>query len=205
MRDKVLFGLTILWSIAASVVVTVLLSVPLFWLDSRAENLTEISGLGSTQLFHNYRVLINYSMNPFVTQLKMPDFPDSPSALTHFAEVKSLFLIALALALVLLIATVKFLREHLHIFFRRGILVVLAVPVVLTGIAATVGFDTFFIGFHKVLFRDNTWLFDPTTDPIINVLTDNFFMWTFVIFGTLYLLFWGILWMKGHVKHGRTV
>ncbi|WP_252897795.1 lipoprotein intramolecular transacylase Lit [Amylolactobacillus amylophilus] len=36
-------------------------------------------------------------------------------------------------------------------------------------------FDAFFVFFHGIFFHNSDWLFDPVTDPIINVLSENFF------------------------------
>ena len=51
-----------------------------------------------------------------------------------------------------------------------------------------IGFERFFIYFHQILFRNTDWLFDPATDPIINVLPESFFMQCFLLFFALLLL-----------------
>ena len=40
----------------------------------------------------------------------------------------------------------------------------------------------------QILFRNTDWLFDPATDPIINVLPESFFMQCFLLFFALLLL-----------------
>ncbi|BEI50506.1 membrane protein [Lactiplantibacillus plantarum subsp. plantarum] len=54
------------------------------------------------------------------------------------------------------------------------------VPPVVTVIMA-INFDQFFIMFHKILFRNSDWLFDPLLDRIILVLPDTFFGQCFVL------------------------
>lgn len=54
---------------------------------------------------------------------------------------------------------------------------------------ALMNFDEFFISFHHLLFNNNDWLFNPTTDPIINVLTEEFFAGCFAIGGIIYELY----------------
>ena len=54
---------------------------------------------------------------------------------------------------------------------------------------ALANFDTFFITFHKIIFNNNNWLFDPTTDPIINILTEDFFAACFAVAGMIYELY----------------
>ena len=185
-RHRLLFTGSILWIIAISVSATVLLSVPLFYLDIGWEHLTDVSGFDFQTLAHNYNVLMAYELNPFIAHLRMPDFPDSASALKHFAEVRQLFTLVNLLSLILLPTFILFVKERIYVLYQRGIRLAMLIPVLLALIAASIGFDNFFILFHEVLFRDNTWLFDPLTDPIINVLTDNFFMLCFIIFAVIY-------------------
>lgn len=52
-----------------------------------------------------------------------------------------------------------------------------------------VDFNRYFIIFHQVFFRDNYWIFDPKTDPIINVLTDRFFALSFALIGILFEMY----------------
>lgn len=53
---------------------------------------------------------------------------------------------------------------------------------------ASLDFDHWFVLFHQAFFNNNYWIFNPVTDPIINVLTDNFFTICFVfLFGLLEL------------------
>ena len=59
------------------------------------------------------------------------------------------------------------------------------------------GFDRFFVAFHEVLFRDNSWLFDPATDPIISVLPEQFFMHSFLIFLLIYELIFFVIYRRG--------
>ncbi|MDK7326346.1 lipoprotein intramolecular transacylase Lit, partial [Lactobacillus mulieris] len=47
----------------------------------------------------------------------------------------------------------------------------------------------FFVTFHHMIFHNNNWLFNPLTDPIINVLTEGFFAACFSIFGIIYELY----------------
>src|SRR5699024_11703113 len=68
--------------------------------------------------------------------------------------------------------------------FKIGMLV----PIVF-GFFMLVGFDRFFILFHETFFNNDDWLFDPTTDPIINVLPEQFFMHSFILFFILIELF----------------
>jgi uncharacterized membrane protein len=58
-----------------------------------------------------------------------------------------------------------------------------------TSANAVTNFDSFFVIFHHILFNNSDWLFDPNTDPIINVLTEGFFASCFAVAGVIYELY----------------
>ncbi len=200
MRDKIIFSLTILWVIAISVTATVLLAIPLFGLEIQWYQLANVAQMSAQTLWHNFLVLMDYLLNPFIAHLNMPDFPSSASGLKHFSEVKNLFMLALVLTIVLIPAFVIFIKENLRIVFHNGLRIVMIFPLALGIIAVLIGFDNFFIYFHEVLFRDNTWIFNPVVDPIINVLPEQYFMHTFLVFVIVYELIFFLLYQKGYSR-----
>ena len=196
MRDKVIFGFSILWIIALSVTLTIFLAIPLFFGEIFWYQLTDLVQMTAGKIWHNFLILMNYLINPLETKLSMPDFPSSASGLHHFAEVKNLFMLVFFLTIILIPFTIRFIKENLSIVFHNALRVVMLFPLAIGVIAWLIGFDRFFVAFHEVLFRDNSWLFDPATDPIISVLPEQFFMFLliyelifFVIYrrGTLFL------------------
>ncbi|MFC4652560.1 TIGR01906 family membrane protein [Lactococcus nasutitermitis] len=200
MRDKILFGLTILWIIAFSVVITILLAFPLFHLEISWYHLDSLAKMNSHTLMHNFAILMNYLLNPFVSHLAMPNFPSSVNGLKHFSEVKQLFLLAIALSVVLIPAFIIFMREHLSIRFHSALRLLMAVPIFMGIVVYLLGFNDFFIYFHEAIFRDNTWLFNPNTDPIINVLPEQYFMHTFIIFLIIYEFSFFLLYRYGYSR-----
>ena len=46
----------------------------------------------------------------------------------------------------------------------------------LTALALS-GFDSFFIGFHKLFFDNDLWLLNPQTDLLIALMPTPFFIW----------------------------
>lgn len=195
-KEKLLFAGAIFWVLTFSITLTLILAIPLFYLFIPLEHLDSLSNLTRAALIHNFNQLMNYLLNPFVGQLKMTDFPSSKDGLQHFREVKHLFLFVIAVFILTTPIFVHFVQKRLHLIYRRGILAAMLVPIFMGIIASLIGFDNFFIGFHEVLFRDNTWLFDPTTDPIINVLPENYFMWTMIMFVIIYEIVWLILYLR---------
>ena len=97
----------------------------------------------------------------------------------HFAEVKKIFLNlqwAGIICLVLLtpILTWAVSRKEWRWVKYTGYLCI-GIPAVV-GILILFCWDNLFVWFHKLVFRNNFWLFDPSTDPIINFLPDEFFL-----------------------------
>ena len=46
----------------------------------------------------------------------------------------------------------------------------------LLAIPIAIDFNTCFILFHKIMFSNDYWIFDPQLDPVINMLPEEFFM-----------------------------
>ena len=197
MRDKVIFGFSILWIIALSVTLTIFLAVPLFFGEIFWYQLTDLVQMTAGKIGHNFLILMNYLINPLETKLSMPDFPSSASGLHHFAEVKNLFMLVFFLTIILIPFTIRFIKENLSIVFHNALRVVMLFPLAIGVIAWLIGFDRFFVAFHEVLFRDNNWLFDPATDPIISVLPEQFFMHSFLIFLLIYELIFFVIYRRG--------
>ncbi|MCL2677195.1 MAG: TIGR01906 family membrane protein [Streptococcaceae bacterium] len=185
-KFRLLFGATLLWILVFSILVTILLAVPLFYLEIGWEHLSSVTGLSSQTIQHNFNTLMVYLLDPFVTHLQMPDFPSSASGLEHFKEVKHLFMFVMALVIVLSPLAVQFIRKKYIQYFRRGLQFFMLAPVILGIVAIFIGFDQFFIFFHEILFANSNWLFDPLTDPIINVLPESYFMIIFIIFFVIF-------------------
>ena len=197
MRDKVIFGFSILWIIALSVTLTIFLAIPLFFGEIFWYQLTDLVQMTAGKIWHNFLILMNYLINPLETKLSMPDFPSSASGLHHFEEVKNLFMLVFFLTIILIPFNIRFIKENLSIVFHNALRVVMLFPLAIGVIAWLIGFDRFFVAFHEVLFRDNSWLFDPATDPIISVLPEQFFMHSFLIFLLIYELIFFVIYRRG--------
>ncbi|WP_445449547.1 TIGR01906 family membrane protein, partial [Enterococcus faecalis] len=67
--------------------------------------------------------------------------------------------------------------------------IAVVVPIVIAFLMA-VNFDRFFVLFHGVFFNNDAWIFNPATDPIINVLPETFFLHSFILFFVLLEIFY---------------
>lgn len=164
---------------------------PLYYLDIKLLEIEKTSGMEASVIKENYDALIDYNSPFFQGKLEFPTLPASASGLEHFVEVKNIFVsfyavfAVTAVALFLILLYKK--KKKDYTYLPVSSITILALPVIV-GVACAINFDKLFIIFHKIFFRNDYWLFDPVTDPIINLLPDTFFMHClFIIIGFLFL------------------
>ncbi|MDH6365365.1 integral membrane protein (TIGR01906 family) [Enterococcus sp. PF1-24] len=161
---------------------------PLYIFDVDYLDILAYTDLDKGQLLDNFGKLMSFLNNPFEDTLQLADFPMSASGLQHFIDVKKLFLLDYGVLIITIIPALLFVKKlvttkslwRLIQPFQVG----MVLPLVL-GFVMAIGFDRFFTTFHEVLFGNDDWIFNPATDPIINVLPAEFFMHYFVLFFVL--------------------
>jgi len=172
-----------LWLVSGTIILTINASW-LYYFNDQWQHLGRLVNLSTGRLMVNYYQLLAYLNFPWVPKLKMSDFTDSTSALVHFADVKNLFLLDYAVFLITCVTTCylwrRLKRDRQLWRFVLPMQTALWVPPLIAA-AMAVNFNQFFIFFHKVLFRNADWLFDPLFDRIIIVLPDTFFLQCFVL------------------------
>lgn len=138
------------------------------------------NNLSFNQIKENYDVLIDYNSFWGPDKLKFPHLPSSENALTHFEEVKAIFLEFQIILIIGLIATVIliFLYKKLYEsceYLLIGGLITIFIPFTLA-VLIYANFNKVFIAFHKLAFNNDYWIFNYKTDPIITFLPEDFFM-----------------------------
>lgn len=160
-------------------------AIPLFKFSLHQLNVPERVGMSFERIVENYRILLHYLHSPWINQLSLPDFPVSASGAFHFYEVKLLFYLNYVLLFLSTISSYFYLRKLKEIQgfwrLRRIFKIAIVIPFLLIFVLA-IDFDWLFVKFHEITFNNDAWLFNPTTDPIINVLTQEFFMYSFALF-----------------------
>ena len=167
-----------LFIISAAVVVTLNFR-PLYYLDVDLLHIAETSGLPRAEILENYNTLIDYNSIFGTKELVFPTLAMSETGCIHFEEVKNVFAffeITLIVSGVLVLAGViyRHFKKNPGYLLLSGILTV-ALPLVL-GILIALNWQTVFVLFHKIVFRNDYWIFDAATDPVITILPDAFFM-----------------------------
>lgn len=180
-----------LFAVSSSVVGAIVASWPLLFIFMLVQKTYETVHMSLFKVMHNYNQLLFYLAWPFKKRLRMDNFPTSPDAAEHFAECKHLFVFTVIVFIVCLAMYFIFKKQRKKALLnldKSVALIFLLLPIVIFPFAVT-NFDSFFVVFHHILFNNSNWLFNPSTDPIINVLTEGFFASCFAVAGIIYELY----------------
>ena len=184
-------------------VVLILYFRPLYYLDISMLHLDTASGKDAATVRRNYDALCSYLSVWNRGGLILLDFAMSEHGRIHFADCKRIFDVVQILCLVTGILTLAgaVRRKHTARCLRIAGILTIAIPIAL-GLLAVFQWDSLFVTFHTILFRNNYWLFDPRSDPVILILPDTFFfqcavgIFAFVLAGGIICL------VRAHKKTG---
>lgn len=163
-----------------SVTITVMFR-PLYYFDIDYLDIPQMSGMSETVIRANYDVLIDYNLLGGPSELNFPNLIMSQQGRIHFEEVKDIFIfmqifsIAAVILLVLwIVAWVK--KKSLSFKWMKFTGIVIAIIASTCGCALIIDWDWAFTAMHTIFFRNDYWIFDATTDPVIRILPEEFFM-----------------------------
>lgn len=145
------------------------------------------SYLSKKEIFNNYKVMCDYITSFSNKKLILPDFRISKHGLIHFQDVQDLLNFFTYISIICLIFLVinmilikndiiKYSNTYIKIFSISSILIC-----ILLSILFLTGFTDYFYAFHDILFKNDYWLFNSNTDPVINILPESFFMYSTII------------------------
>ena len=151
---------------------------PLYYYDVNRLDIASSTTLSTNEIKSSYDYLIYYINSSQNIKFDIPLLPSSTEGAIHFREVKEIFkeldylLYACgAIALFGLYSCIKK-REFSFLKLSSNLILLTSAAVILP---SSINFDLSFELFHKLLFNNNYWLFNPATDPIINLLPEEFF------------------------------
>lgn len=151
----------------------------IYYNDVSKLNISSMSGLSEDEIKLNYDYLIDYNLNDFVGEFKLPTIKFSNEGKIHFEEVrnifqfiKKLFYISFVISLVGIIFNIK--NRNIK-FLKYSSIMTILLPII-TSIPVMINFNYFFIKFHQVVFSNNYWIFDPDIDPVIEILPQEVFL-----------------------------
>lgn len=182
-KDIFLSIMLMLFIITLAIVFTVFFK-QLYYFDIDYLHIDTLSGMSEKVIKENYDILINYQSIFYQGALSLPDFTMSASGKIHFQEVKVIFeVIQITMIISGLIAgfmTIKRLKEKEYRFFKLTGMLTIIIPAML-GFVVALDFDRAFVIFHKIVFRNDFWIFDYRSDPVIKILPETFFMHCFIL------------------------
>ena len=184
-------GLLLTSAMLAAAVTFTLHFRPLYVHDVHAYDLPAYTGLSEETILEQYDVLIDYNSIGGAETLAFPDLPSSEVGLIHFEETKVIFLAfqwwAVIGTVLTVIGILLLRRQQPHRFLKYAGLVSLIFPVVV-GVGVALMWDKVFVLFHEIMFRNDYWLFNAQTDPIVLLLPDGYFMHCAVLIIALFIL-----------------
>ncbi len=141
-------------------------------------NIPKLSNLSKEEIKLNYDYLIEYNLSKNVDEFEMPTIKSSNQGKIHFEEVRDIFQnvnkisrICLIISLIGIIIGIKNKDIKILNYTSKALIIiplVLAIPMI-------INFEDTFVIFHKLMFSNDYWIFDPRLDPVINILPEEFF------------------------------
>lgn len=176
------------------IVLTVLNCTSIYGIMIDKYGLTSITGLSKEILMINYQEMVSYLQYFGPGYLTLSNFEMSENGMIHFADVKVIFQWLYVIVILFIIAFVILLiikyqdktcgKTILTIFNKGANLAFIVFGLLI--ISISYNFSATFTMFHKIFFRNDYWIFDYRTDPVILALPEELFL-------TLSILIIGIL------------
>lgn len=164
--------------IGASVIITLNIR-DIYYNDIDKLNIESMSGLSREEIIENYDYLIDYNLSSNAGEFKLPTLTSSKPGKIHFEEVRDIFqnvkLLTIICGAIAIIGGILQIRKRDFKFLRNSSILIIILPVLLA-IPIAINFNACFILFHKIMFSNDYWIFDPQLDPVINMLPEEFFM-----------------------------
>ncbi|MET1247457.1 TIGR01906 family membrane protein [Sporolactobacillus sp. STCC-11] len=152
---------------------------PLYYFDVQHLAIPEQSGISLSRIVDNYNYTIHYLLNPLPQTFDLPSLAYSTAGRIHFQDVKRLFIAVDFMFVVTGVISIIGIWKHVKLrdfHFLRAAAIALTFFTVIPLIMFAIDFNGTFILFHELFFRNNYWIFDPHTDPIITILPEAFFL-----------------------------
>lgn len=152
---------------------------PLYYYDMEHLHIPETSGYSEEMIRENYDILIDYNSMFYQGELQFNGLAMSEGGRIHFQEVKDIFTgfqkMFLADLVICAILFLYFMKRKSWGFLKLSGIITIVIPLVIGGLIA-MNWEWCFVTFHHIAFDNDYWIFDYTTDPVINILPDTFFM-----------------------------
>lgn len=182
--------------IITSIVKFTVVFKPLYYFDIKHLNIPILSGMSEEEIKLNYDYLIKYNTSYRDYEFNMPTLKSSIQGKIHFEEVRDVFKVLNKINIISGVISVLGIyivlkKKEIKIIKYAGIISIL-IPIFLL-IPITIQFEKSFEIFHRLIFNNDYWIFDPSKDPVINMLPAEFFLHCGVVILTGILIFSSII------------
>lgn len=182
--------------IITSIVKFTVVFKPLYYFDIKHLNIPILSGMSEEEIKLNYDYLIKYNTSYRDYEFNMPTLKSSIQGKIHFEEVRDVFKVLNKINIISGVISVLGIyivlkKKEIKIIKYAGIISML-IPIFLV-IPITIQFEKSFEIFHRLIFNNDYWIFDPSKDPVINMLPAEFFLHCGVVILTGILIFSSII------------
>lgn len=147
--------------------------------------------LSDEEIKLNYDYIIDYNLSKDISEFEMPSIKSSPQGKIHFEEVRDVFQnvnkFFILCTIISIIGIFISIKEKNIEFLKTTSKALISIPLILS-LPVIINFEKSFIIFHKILFDNDYWIFDPRLDPVINMLPEEFFFHCGIIILVLILL-----------------
>lgn len=171
---------------------------PLYYYDIVNLDIEKSSGIDVITMKTNYNYLIDFLNKSNPSDFILPTLDSSINGKTHFFEVHRIFsnlnYFLYFSIIFIIISVIISIKNKVYLYLKISGIGLMIFPLILTPILMS-GFTNYFDNFHKMLFKNDFWLFNPNTDPIILILPESFFMHCLILIVFLSMLFGFILYI----------
>lgn len=167
-------------SIIISASLLVLNFKSLYYFEIDALNIEASSGYDKNTIKENYSYTIDYLNDTSIKSYSPPSMNSSLDGKEHFSDVRNIFTKMKFFLIISIIITflglfiLKFKNKLLYCI-KTAYIMLISIPIIFS-ILISINFNNAFIMFHKLMFNNDKWLFDPNFDEIITILPEEFFL-----------------------------
>lgn len=192
---KLLFTIFLLLFIVILSVKITLNFKSLYYFDINYLNIKEHTHLNKEEMKSTYDYLVYYVTSHKHIEFKIPLLPSSKEAITHFEEVKELFSklnFVFYLSILFVLPGIYLAIKHKDFSPLKWCSNIIWISFLFLSTVFYINFDKSFNFFHGIFFNNDYWLFDPKTDPVINILPQEFFLHC-AIFILFLIMLWSLI------------
>lgn len=163
----------------------------LYYFDIDYLSISKQNNLTKEEIKCNYDYMIDYNLGKTSGDFELPTIKSSQEGKIHFEEVRDIVQNVIKVLIISLIVTIIGiiinLKNNNIEFLNITSKLVILIPI-LVSIPILIDFDNTFVIFHKLMFDNDYWIFDPLKDPVINILPQEFFFHAGLMIITLMIL-----------------